>query len=44
MDMTYLTGLDYLLYKLWPFVLCAFVLGWFVGWTSCPAGEDERSE
>lgn len=34
--MTYLVGLDYLLFQLWPWLLLAFALGGLVGWFTCP--------
>ncbi|MEZ5773762.1 MAG: hypothetical protein R3D33_03330 [Hyphomicrobiaceae bacterium] len=43
--MSYLTGLDYLAVKLWPWLLLAFFLGICWGWFSCPgprAWDEER--
>ncbi len=40
--MSYLWGLDYLAYKLWPWLLAAFVLGSLWGWFSCQRVDDRR--
>lgn len=40
-DPTFLSGLDYLVYRLWHLLLLAFVLGAFWGWYSCPGREIE---
>lgn len=38
--MSYLMGLDYLAYRLWPWLFAAFVLGAVWGWFSCQRVED----
>lgn len=34
--------MDYLLIKLWPWMIGALAIGFMTGWLSCSRDEDER--